>query len=136
MALQCQSVVAGPAPRARGPRRLPLTSVAGSERGKERTDSHYGVQTIWQGRGSAGAVSGARTYDIVGLTYNIVYDVTYDIVRTIGKNRYLTYDVTYDIVRRHNIVYDIVGLDTISYPTSYTILNSKYRTRCHILYTM
>ena len=30
-------------------------------------------------------------YDMVGLTYDIVYDVTYDVVRT--------YDVTYDIVR-------------------------------------
>ncbi len=38
-------------------------------------------------------------YDIVGLTHDIVYDVKYDIVRTIGKNSSLTYDMTYDVVR-------------------------------------
>ena len=80
-----------PALRARGPRRLPLTSVAGSERGKERTDSHYGVQTIWQGRGSAGAVSGARTWPVrpatapsapaaPGKPYRMLYRMAYDVV--------------------------------------------------------
>ena len=38
-------------------------------------------------------------YDIVGLTYDIVYDGTYDVVRTIGKNSISTYDVAYDVVR-------------------------------------
>ncbi len=37
-------------------------------------------------------------YNIVVLTYNIVYDVTYDVIRTIGKNSILTYDITYDVV--------------------------------------
>ena len=30
---------------------------------------------------------------------NIVCNIAYDIVRAIGKNRYLTYDMTYDVVR-------------------------------------
>jgi hypothetical protein len=32
-------------------------------------------------------------YDIVGLTCDIVYDMTYDVVRATGKNSILTYDV-------------------------------------------
>jgi hypothetical protein len=75
-------------------------------------------------------------YDTVGLTYDIVYDVTYYVVRTIGKNSILTYDVTYDVVREHYIVYDIVGQYTISYTTLCTIWCFKHCTRCHLLYTM
>ncbi len=38
-------------------------------------------------------------YDIVALTYDIKYNVTYDVVRMIGKNSILTYNVTYNVVR-------------------------------------
>ena len=49
-----------------------------------------------------------RTYDVVQKTYDIVYDIVYDIARTTGKNlyfdvRYRTSDVRYRI--RYRILY-------------------------------
>jgi hypothetical protein len=44
-------------------------------------------------------------YDIVGLTYDVVYDVTYDVVSATGK----TVSSICDVVGNHYIVYDIVG---------------------------
>ena len=84
-----------------------------SERGKERTDRHCGVQTIWQGRGSSGRSSERHldscqvrhrtsTYDVVRTPYDIVrqtYDVVLNIVHTISYVRYYIRYCTYDIVR-------------------------------------
>ncbi len=59
------------------------------------------------------------TYDIVQKTYDIVYDIVYNIARTTGKKRVKTYDIvrfyadivryTYDVVKTtYDVVYDIV----------------------------
>ncbi len=45
------------------------------------------------------------TYDVVQKTYDVEYDIVYDVARTIGKNSILTY---YIVRRTYYIVYDIV----------------------------
>ena len=60
------------------------------------------------------------TYDVVQKTYDVVYDIVYDIARTTGKKRVKTYD----IVRFLAISYVVRTMSskkhTMSYTTSYT----------------
>jgi hypothetical protein len=79
------------------------------------------------------------TYDVVQKTYDVVYDIVYNIARTIGKKRVKTYDIvrffadivccTYDVVRtnircriRHRTYYK-------KHTTSYTTWYIRHRIR-------
>jgi hypothetical protein len=79
------------------------------------------------------------TYDVVQKTYDVVYDIVYNIARTTGKKRVKTYDIvrffadivrcTYDVVRtnircriRHRTC-DII------HTTSYTTYHIRHRIR-------
>ncbi len=62
-------------------------------------------------------------YDMVRFTYDIVYDVTYDVIRATGKSSILTYD----IVRLDHIAYDIVRQHTILLLLSHTFAYVRIR---------